>query len=345
MKDKGFLTLADGTQRFKRGSFYLEMAKGLIRSIKNYDSNFPVAIVSDSKDKEITNIADLVIEPNTDYGCGTVQKLYIDYYSPFQETIFIEADCLLYAHPLLLWNKMKEHKYPVVIQSQGIKEFTEGGNNFSIKELTHYLKKCRIDKFAHTIGGLIYYNKSEQTKSIFNTTRSLYARRQELGLRHLKQQIPVADETIYATALAIHNIPTMPADNFYLQEEFRIIKRRGFKNINVLDTSSPLITLSNNKQNFIAHFSALDKNRFIYIRELQKLKLKAKMIPNLEYSKWNSMLIISLASFSAIPTYFVMKKRRVVYLVGMLWQRSKVMGIKGLMPNRIKRVFNCLFKS
>jgi hypothetical protein len=31
-----------------------------------------------------------------DYGSGVVQKLYLDRYSPFDETLFIDSDCLLY---------------------------------------------------------------------------------------------------------------------------------------------------------------------------------------------------------------------------------------------------------
>ena len=360
MTNRGFLTLADGANRYKRGAHYVEMAKGLINSIKQYDTNdtnFPVAIISDSQDKELANMADAVIKPKPEYGLGTVHKLFIDTYSPFQETIFIEADCLLYTEPQLLWQMMTADNLPIAIQRQGEKEFTSGDDNFAIEDVTHYLNKCGITKFSHTIGGLIYFNRSDKAQQVFATVRELYEKRQEIGLRPL-QQIPVADEIVFATALAMHNIPTLPADadKALLQEEFRIIKQRGYSKLNVLVKGNALVTHPRAPKTLIAHYSALDKFTFVYIRELQRLELYNKLKPLLgdsddspksEYIRVDSLrgdapddatlfLITLLATLTAIPTFLVMKKRRIAYLLSMLWGRYKVEGIKGLIPNRIK---------
>ena len=361
MTNRGFLTLADGANRYKRSAYYVQMAKGLIRSIKQYDTNdtndtnFPIAIISDSQDKELASMADAVIKPKSEYGLGTVHKLFIDAYSPFQETIFIEADCLLYTEPQLLWQMMTADNLPVAIQRQGTKEFVSGDGNFAIEDVTHYLNKCGITKFSHTIGGLMYFNRSDKAQQVFATARELYEKRQEIGLRPL-QQIPVADETVFATALAMHNIPTLPADKVLLQEEFRIIKRRGYSKLNVLVKGSALVTHPGAPQTLVGHYSALDKFTFVYIRELQRLALYNKLKPLLadsddssksEYTRVDSSrgdapddatlsLITLLATLTAIPTFLVMKKRRIAYLLSMLWGRYKVEGIKGLVPNRIK---------
>jgi hypothetical protein len=64
----------------------------------------PFAIVTDdSNTKDLENYFDVVIPLNSTYGVGVVQKLNLDRYSPFDETLFVDSDYLFYKSPERIW--------------------------------------------------------------------------------------------------------------------------------------------------------------------------------------------------------------------------------------------------
>ena len=87
---RGFITIATGADR------YYQLAKNLLLSYKLYsDSPCPFAILCD-RENEYTALFDRVVlfQPG--------QHPYFDKFellkrSPFEETIFVDADCLAYA--------------------------------------------------------------------------------------------------------------------------------------------------------------------------------------------------------------------------------------------------------
>lgn len=328
--NRGFLTLVDGTKRYRRGDHYERMAKGLINSINLYGDNFPCALITDSDDTELLQMASKVIRPLEEYAGqnlqGTIHKLFLDKYTPFEETIFIEADCLLYCHPQQLWDLFTASKQDFVIQEQSLHKFIKGGSNFSITDLDRYLDKCGIESFPHTIGGLIYFKQSNSSNDIFDSVRDLYQRRDEFGLKQLSNQISVADETLFSTAMVKHKQSLMQSGSLLLQEEFRLM--RGYRKLDVLDKDAPLIRKYPVPQTLVVHYSAKDKFSFIYLLELNKLKL---------HNKFSNKLILLLASILAsIPTLLVLKKRWAEFIIKMMLSRYKQQGIMGLIPNRLK---------
>lgn len=328
---RGFLSLVDGTKRYRRGDHYERMAKGLINSIKQYDGDFPCAVITDSSDSELLQMADKVIQPLQEYSGdelqGTIHKLFLDKYTPFQETIFIEADCLLYCSPQKLWNLFMQAKQDFVIQEQGGHKFSKGGTNFSINDLDSYLDKCGIESFPHTIGGLIYFKQGDTSNKIFAKVRDLYDRREELGLKQLSKQIAVADETLFATAMTQHKLELMDSSEVLLQEEFRLM--RSYSKLDVLDKDAALIRKASAPQILIVHYSATDKFSLTYLLELNKLKLHKKHS--------NRFILSVLALLVSMPAYLVLKKRWAGFIIKMMLGRYQQQGLLGLIPNRFKR--------
>ena len=89
MSKQGYITIATGS------SDYVEMAKCLALSVKLNDPKRPIALLTD----ETTHIPDdvvalfvSVIQMPTQKGyVGCLNKLRIDKYSPFSETMFIDS--------------------------------------------------------------------------------------------------------------------------------------------------------------------------------------------------------------------------------------------------------------
>ena len=337
---KGFLTLVDGTQRYRRGDHYERMAKGLIRSIRQYDKDFPCAIITDSKDKELLGLADEMIRPNTKYGLGTIHKLYLDIYTPFEETIFIEPDCLLYEDPQELWTAMQTAGESVVIQRQEERRFKHGDNSFSINDMTHFLNSCGLEYIYHTIGGLIYFRQDRKAKEVFSVARDLYVKRKDLGIKKLSNQIEVADETLFATALEMKNIGTQPINDLLWQEEFKIIRKEGHGKIKVLKDEASFIRKKGAPRTLICHYSATDKFTMLYLAQLfqlawaEKLTMYGKRPPG----KVNKLLINGLSFGSSLLPYLTLKKRWMDFLWGIFVDRYKQGGLVAAIPNRIKKV-------
>ncbi|MCH9664474.1 MAG: hypothetical protein K0U41_01340 [Gammaproteobacteria bacterium] len=364
---RGFLTLVDGAKRYRRADHYESMVKGLINSINQYgDSsakhpNYPCAIITDSDDAELLQMASQVIRPMREYDGeeiqGTAHKLFLDIYSPFAETIFIEADCLLYCQPSILWELYTKAEGDLVIQQQGSNKFAKStykskgkanskdsgkNHNFSIHNLDVYLDKCGIESFPHTIGGLIYFKQSQQSKVVFTAVRDLYKRRHEIGLRQLSNQVEVADETLFATALTQHKHPLMSggtagyigekmSDNpILLQEEFRMIKQQGYNKLDVLDKHVALIRNSPAPKTLVVHYSARDKFSLIYLMELNKLRVSKYL------GKDRGIILLLIALLLSIPTLITLKKRWAEFIIKMMLARYAEQGVVGLIPNRIK---------
>lgn len=83
----GIITIAMGHQRYERQAEILSL------SLKHNMPGLPIAVVSDNP--RLASIAELVIPPLQGVAVGVVQKLYLDHYTPFEETLFIDSDCIV----------------------------------------------------------------------------------------------------------------------------------------------------------------------------------------------------------------------------------------------------------
>ena len=97
---RGFVTLATGDE------YYYKMASNMLRSykLKNKENAFPFAILCD-RENEYTKEFDDVIIIHPEYGKYT-SKFELLLYSPYEENIFIEPDCLIYRDISPLWKHL-----------------------------------------------------------------------------------------------------------------------------------------------------------------------------------------------------------------------------------------------
>jgi alpha-N-acetylglucosamine transferase len=94
---QGYLTLAMGAQK------YVEMAVVLGLSLKTFDPKRPVCLLHD-KHVMLPAYAErifdqtILVSDDTKYtGCMNKARLYD--YSPFERTMFVDADCILMKSP------------------------------------------------------------------------------------------------------------------------------------------------------------------------------------------------------------------------------------------------------
>lgn len=88
--ERGVITLGFGDEQYGR------MAKALARSIRLHNPDLPLAVVTDHlDDEELKEYFDVLIPFDPQYGKGVQQKLSLDRYTPFDLTLYLDADSLV----------------------------------------------------------------------------------------------------------------------------------------------------------------------------------------------------------------------------------------------------------
>src|SRR5580700_7201229 len=95
---RGIITLAYGHERF------IEQARSLAHSLQLHAPRLPRTLITDSTNLEIRRQFTGVISYRPEYGSGMRQKLFLDLYSPYDQTLFIDSDCLALGNLESFWS-------------------------------------------------------------------------------------------------------------------------------------------------------------------------------------------------------------------------------------------------
>lgn len=191
---RGVLTLAFGKPRF------IEQAKSLGRSLRLHAPGTQSAIVTDSIDLELKELFTQVIPYRREFGSSVRQKLHLNLYSPFEETLFIDSDCLVLGNLESFW---------VAFAGQGFgvpgSKFLQRGSTDPYLDVAFTLDHFGLEKLPKFNGGTYYFNRSGEAASFFATARDLLANWKDLRFAEFRRDGP-ADEAIVSVAMAIHGL-------------------------------------------------------------------------------------------------------------------------------------------
>ena len=193
MGTKGFVTLAVGNRK------YYELAKNLLQSYKFHTKQaLPFAIVCD-KENEITELFDTVIILNNP-SCSYMDKIEMIANAPYDENIFIDADCLAYKDVNVYWDYFEGrggvrcfgHKLPL--------GSSEGW--FTLENIGAYREKVKFQLGMH--GGIIYFANDELTSTIYTLSKLIAEHYGDYQFAYFEKP---ADEPIMALAMAVCDCP------------------------------------------------------------------------------------------------------------------------------------------
>lgn len=192
--DRGIITIGIG-------DYYRRLAKHLVKSYYlNNDKKYPFAIVTDETDSELNSLFDIVILEKVKYNDGCIYKLNLYDYSPFKETLFIDADSLIVRDIHFMWEMYDANCFGVI-----------GTNASSHKYLKMNLQKVQhlhnITEVPIFNGGVYYFKKSELTQKIFNTAKKILNQYDyyEMTLLRGKKN----EEPLIALSMAIHGLKAL----------------------------------------------------------------------------------------------------------------------------------------
>lgn len=196
---RGYLTIGIG-------EYYRFLSKNLIRSYRlNTYSDIPFCMVTDKKDDITDHLADIVIVEPEKLKDGFLYKLRIFDYTPFEETIFIDADCLIISDINFLWNFFQNTAVGVIGHNSSNPENLKAFFNYDIVN-----KETGIKGFPVFNGGIYYFKKNEKAKKVFsdaNYFSDFYDKYGMVKVRNMKNEEPVM-----SLALAYNNISAKSDD-------------------------------------------------------------------------------------------------------------------------------------
>lgn len=261
---KGFITVATGQTHF-----YV-LAHNLLLSYRYHSRKpMPFAILCDRKNEWTADFDEVVIIDNPAY--SYYDKLRILDLSPFDETLFIDADCLAYRDLNGLWDYFKDSPDIGLAGRVWPKDYAHGWwkheNLGALQDKVDYQVKCQ--------GGLYYVrNNGKDLPAIMETCRYIEEHYQEYHFSIFEKVLE--DETILCLAAAVHHLrPAVAWDElFAYYPETRCLSaniRTGhFRHIWKDGPGKP-----NNKASFI-HFGTLNtlcpQSDGIYYREVYRLR-------------------------------------------------------------------------
>lgn len=271
---KGFITIATGKDK------YYILAHNLLRSYRYHSqSPTPFAILCDRENEWTAGFDQIVLIDNP--ACAIADKLRILDLSPYDETIFIDADSLVYKDLEPLWCLFKDgpdvsvlgHTYPPDDSEHG---WWEANNLGELRNQVDYKMTCQ--------GGVYYVRKNGKDYSAFlKTCQNIQAHYMDYRFRIFPDQLE--DETIFCLASCVHHFRPVKdwVDIFAYYPEIRLLEQ------DILSASLSyewcIFPGSVYRDSFLIHFStSYAANRWEYKKEIFKLKNGPLRISNsLEY--------------------------------------------------------------
>ena len=249
----GIITIAQGEKR------YVEMAKALALSLIKTNPEIKRGVITDATQQEFDGLYDIYIPYNESYGKGLNQKLYLDKYSPFEETLFIDADCLV----VKSLNNMLTlcRNYTFVVFGGSI------STDIWYMDVAAMCNKFNLSSIPLFNGGTYYFKNSSTTTCIYDKARELKANYMENGFEIFRGSIN--EEPLISVAMAINNTEAVEDDGIGMRTPIGIL---GPLQIDVLNNKCRFNKEGEIVEPAIMHFSGAYSAAFHYKRELAKLK-------------------------------------------------------------------------
>jgi hypothetical protein len=256
------------------------MAVSLARSIRLHGARLPLAVVTDKPNSSALRQAfDVVVPAVSELGHGLRHKLYLDRYTPFQETLFLDADCLAFANLDVAMTAYKGAVFGV-----GSQPVPCSDRYHLVDNLPALLKCLHLQSIPHINGGLYYFASS--SRHIFDAAREF-----DSGISALRQYMFTGENDEVQFAVALSRLGIEP----YCPEP-RVISNltgpvHGLAAINVLTGQSGHMKASEKVSAPVLHFLWGLTKGFTYRRQVVRLRL----------NRLPSMIREPVAWLAAIP--------------------------------------------
>jgi hypothetical protein len=255
----GLITIAYGPQK------YMRMADALALSYRRWKPKLPFCVVTDQANAgRLGACYDIVRIIDPSYGKGVAQKLCVDRYSPFDETLFVDSDCVFYHDPMLTWNAYATDDFVI----KGWQYLSRADEHKNVGNLRLLLEQTGLEKMGSFNSGLFYFRRTERAQRLFDTAREVYERRNDLAFKPFKNA-PVAHEPVLAIAMEKCGIGFSPWDPTTGMETW--ISMRHMRSVNVLKANSKVTKHGKTVEPALIHYNVDGQISLAYLRDIFRL--------------------------------------------------------------------------
>jgi len=186
---QGYLILALGPRQ------YVDMAVNLAASIKVMDPSRGICLVHDdgaSLPSEVPEVfSHTAALPRDDRYPGVMSKLRIFDVSPFRETMFVDADCLMVKRDIdRYWQNARRNFFSITGEKK-----TSG--NWKGVDVEMLLRQEQAPYLVQMNSGVFYFDKSPESESFFRGLNEFYLRRKDFLGVGLHRGKPAQTDEIY----------------------------------------------------------------------------------------------------------------------------------------------------
>ena len=260
-RTKGVLTIAHSKPK------YIRQAVSLARSIKLRAPDIPLAVVTNFPPERFEGLYDQVIQWDFSLRSGIICKLDVYEMSPFDTTLFIEADCLVVKPLHLVFDYFSGHHFAVFGRNEATTPYFQ-----SYEKVFTAVPSATYPIFN---GGLSYFEKSTPAEAVYRTARQLFHRYDELNLARVyhSSRLPhgtECDEPLFSLAMATHGFKAF--DNPHL--DIMAAPERPLFNIDIdiLAGNCSFIRGGRLVHPVIPHFVGVRDTCYEYLRETLRLE-------------------------------------------------------------------------
>ena len=192
---RGFVTIATGKENYYR------IAAALLRSYRHFSQRpEPFAILCETTNR-YTDLFDLAVvlpDPRRSY----VDKLSLPEHLPFDENIFIDADCLAYRDLNDFWTVF-----------EGADDFSAFGRNYPLDYRYGWFRledtgiwRDHVTYVPDFIGGVYFLRRTDALQEFYRIARRIESTYGDYTFRQFQK---VADEPVFALAMSVCGFRTM----------------------------------------------------------------------------------------------------------------------------------------
>ena len=189
MNRRGFVTIATGQTR------YYQMAANLLASYRLFCSDdTPFAIICDQICEYTQGFDDIIVVQSM--RGSYIDKLYLWQYSPYEETIFVDADSLFFSDPKLLWD---DFEFMGDVSAYGqVLPLSSAKSWFSYEHAGEFKPFLKFGIGMH--GGVYYFRKTYDAERVFERAIMLAENYAQYRFAHFYKP---ADEPVLALSMAV----------------------------------------------------------------------------------------------------------------------------------------------
>lgn len=195
---KGFITIATGKEE------YYQLARNLLHSYRYFCKEpLPFAILADRENEYTAEFDDVIIFPNGATN-SYLDKLCLAEFSPYDTTIFIDADCLAYGDLNVLFAHFKDAD-----------DFSCFGRVLPLDDKTGWFEYENLGELQKKVsyvvglhGGIYYMRKGESAPKVLMDAKKFVPEYPKFKFKG-KFDTP-GDEPLVALSMAVNNCHPIP---------------------------------------------------------------------------------------------------------------------------------------